>query len=62
MTLKKIPLMNEQKMLQAIQRAYPDGLPTGVDELWYADTAIPGKIDFTDFTAMLGGTSAQQHD
>ncbi len=56
-----IALMNDQKMLEAIRRAYPDGLPIGVDELWYADTAIPDDIDFKDFTAMLGGSAAQQH-
>ncbi len=56
-----IALMNDQKMLEAIRRAYPDGLPIGVDELWYADTAIPDDINFTDFIAMLGGSAAQQH-
>ena len=56
-----IALMNAQKMLEAIRRAYPNGLPTGVAELWYADTAIPDDIDFSDFTAMLGGSAAQQH-
>jgi hypothetical protein len=56
-----IALMNDQKMLDAIRRAYPNGLPTGVDELWYADTAIPDDIDFRDFTAVLGGSAAQQH-
>jgi hypothetical protein len=57
-----LALMNDQKMLDAIRRAYPDGLPIGVDRLWYADTAIPDDIDFRDFTPMLGGAVAQQHD
>lgn len=56
-----IALMNDEKMLEAIRYAYPDGLPLGVDELWYADTAMPDGIDFSDFTAMLGGSAAQQH-
>jgi len=56
-----IALMNAQKMLDAIRRAYPNGLPIGVDRLWYADTAIPDDIDFDDFTIMLGGSAAQQH-
>ena len=56
-----IALMNDQKMLEAIRRAYPIGLPIGVDELWYADTTIPDDIDFKDFSAMLGGSAAQQH-
>ncbi|MCZ6622819.1 MAG: hypothetical protein O7B35_01070 [Deltaproteobacteria bacterium] len=54
-----IALMNDQKMLEAIRRAYPDGLPVGVDELWYADTAILDNIDFNDFTAMLGGMTGR---
>jgi hypothetical protein len=53
--------MNEQKMLDAIRQAYPDGLPSGVDRVWYADTAIPDDIHFNDFTASLGGSAAQQH-
>lgn len=57
-----IALMNEQKMLEEIRRAYPDGLPIGVDQLWYADTAIPDDIDFNDFTAMLSGSATQHHD
>jgi hypothetical protein len=56
-----IALMNRQKMFDAIRRAYPDGLPIGVDRLWYADTAIPDDIDFDDFTTILGSSAAQQH-
>jgi len=56
-----IALMNDQKLLASIRRAYPDGLPSGVDELWYADTAIADEIRFTDFTPMLGGSAAQHH-
>jgi hypothetical protein len=53
-----IALMNAQKMLDAIRRAYPDGLPIGVDRLWYADTAIPDDIDFNDFTTILRSSAA----
>lgn len=48
-----IALMNEEKMLDAIQRAYPDGLPQGVDQILFADTSIPSKIVFRDFTSDL---------
>lgn len=48
-----IALMNEWKMLDEIRRAYPSGLPTGVDQIWYADTSIPSEIGFRDFTGEL---------
>lgn len=46
-----IALMDEVKMLDTIQKAYPDGLPPGVDELWFADTSIPNNLHFREFTA-----------
>jgi hypothetical protein len=47
-----IALMNASKMLDAIRTAYPTGLPPGVDQIWYVDTAIPSpsEIEFRDFT------------
>ena len=48
-----IALMNEFKMLDAIREAYPDGLPQGVDETWFADTSIPDKPQFHDFTTKI---------
>lgn len=36
--------MNEEKMLDAIRRAYPNGPPTGVDQVWYADTSIASDL------------------
>jgi len=48
-----IALMNEGKMLEAIRQAYPNGPPPGVDQIWYADTAIPSEIEFKDFTPEL---------
>ena len=48
-----IALMNEVNMLEAIQRAYPDGLPQGVDELWFADTSRPDHAEFHDFTRRI---------
>lgn len=44
-------LMNHADMQVAICQAFPDGLPLGVDEIWYADTSIPDDIEFFDFTA-----------
>lgn len=49
-----IALMNEWKMLQAIQRAFPSGAPPGVDQVWYADTSIQSALEFRDFTPQLG--------
>ena len=49
-----IALMNEGKMLGAIQEAFPKGLPTGVDEVWYVDTSILSDVQFRNFTPELG--------
>ena len=48
-----IALMNEAKMLDALREAYPDGLPQGVDEIWFADTSISDKPQFRDFTTNM---------
>ena len=48
-----IALMNETKMLAALREAYSDGLPQGVNEIWFADTSISDKPQFYDFTAKI---------
>lgn len=48
-----VALMNEVKMLDALRRAYPDGLPQGVSEIWYADMSISHRPRFHDFTTMV---------
>ena len=50
-----IALMNDLKMLDAIREVYPDGLPQGVDKIWFADTSIPDKPLFRDFTTGIEG-------
>jgi len=50
-----IALMNEAIMLSAIREAYPNGLPDGVDKLWFADTSIPENPRFCDFTSGIVG-------
>jgi hypothetical protein len=52
-------LMNNWKMLEAIRAAYPSGLPTGVDQVWYADTSIPSALEFRDFTSQLRDGAVQ---
>ena len=54
-----IALMNEAKMLDALRRAYPDGLPPGVNEIWYADTSISHWPQFHDFTAKIQSENRQ---
>jgi hypothetical protein len=49
-----IALMNELKMRDAIQKAYPSSLPIGIDQIWFADTAIPDELEFIDFTPIVG--------
>jgi len=48
-----IALMSESDLIEAIRQAYPRGFPPGIDEIWYADTSIPSKIEFKNFTAEL---------
>lgn len=48
-----IALMNEWKMLEAIQTAFPNGPPPGVDQIWYADTSIQSALELRDFTPEL---------
>ena len=45
-----IALMNDWKLLNAVRSAYPKGLPSGIDEIWYADTSIQDRIRFINFT------------
>ena len=52
-----IALMNEVEMLNAICQAFPDGLPSGIDQVWYVDTSIPSDIEFSDFTEKWGDKS-----
>jgi predicted nucleotidyltransferase len=50
-----IALMNEWKILDAIQTAFPSGKPSGVDKVWYVDTSIKNSLEFRDFTSVIGG-------
>ena len=45
-----IALMNDGIMWDGLRSAYPDGLPQGLDQIWFADTSIPEEILFTDMT------------
>ena len=46
-------LMAEWKMLGAIQGAFLNTLPSGVDEVWYVDTSSPSDVQFRSFTSEL---------
>jgi hypothetical protein len=48
-----IALMDEAIMWDSIRLAYPDGLPRGVDQIWFADTSIPEHLLFVDLTAAV---------
>ncbi len=41
-----IALMNPVEMRDAFQKAYPDRLPNGADEIWFADTSAPPTVWF----------------
>ena len=48
-----LALMNNLHMLKAVQEACPNGLPESVDKFWYADTSIPEKVEFYNYTSEL---------
>jgi hypothetical protein len=48
-----LALMNEVKMFEAIRSAFPTELPSGVDQVWYADSCLPEQVEFRDFTPGL---------
>jgi len=39
-----IALMNRSKLVRAVSDGFPEGLPEQIDELWYADTSVPGIL------------------
>ena len=45
-----IALMDDAIMWDGLKSAYPDGLPQGLDQIWFADTSISEKILFADMT------------
>ena len=56
-----IALMNDQMMCEAIRGAYPEGLPKGVEQLWYADTAVTCRfLDFTQRLSHPSGVSTEE--
>lgn len=45
-----IALMDDGIMWDGLRSAYAHGLPEGLDQVWFADTAIPEESLFTDMT------------
>ena len=45
--------MSQFLLIDAIRTAFGGALPDGVDEVCYADTAIPGDLEFYDLTAAI---------
>lgn len=45
-----IALMNEDIMWDGLKSAYSNGLPQGLDRIWFADTSIPKEVLFWDMT------------
>jgi hypothetical protein len=48
-----IALMNWDIMLKALRKAFPEGLLTGIDRIWYVDTSIATEMEFSDFTELV---------
>ena len=49
-----IGLMNEDYMMDGLKAAYPNGLPSGLDMIWFADTSIPEEVLFYEMTGAFG--------
>ena len=45
-----IALINDSIMWDGLRQAYPDGLPQGVDHIWFADTSLRNEILFLNMT------------
>lgn len=45
-----IALMDDAIMWDGLRSSYPDGLPQGLDQIWFADTSILEEILFRDMT------------
>lgn len=56
---RDIALMNEWRLLDAMKAAFQDGLPPGVDQVWYVDTSIPTSLEFRNFTGRLRAHDAE---
>jgi len=48
-----IALMDDSIMWDSLKQAYPNGLPEGIDQVWYVDTSIPEEVLFTDMTRAM---------
>ena len=48
-----IALMDNRMLRNVTREAYPDGLPQGVDQTWFADTSVPEVAQFHDFTSRV---------
>jgi hypothetical protein len=45
--------MNEQVFVKMIKDAFPEHLPTGIDQMWYVDTSMPSNIVFHNFDDLI---------
>ncbi len=46
-------LMSEDLLEETLREIYPDCLPPGVDQLWFADTSIANDIEFKNVTLIF---------
>lgn len=44
--------MNHVILSEAVRAAYPDGLPSGVDQVWYASTAFQPELHILDLSKL----------
>jgi len=48
-----IALMNESILINGINQGFPEGIPSCVDQIWYADITLPKELLFRNITDYL---------
>jgi hypothetical protein len=48
-----ISFMNRVRLAEAVAKAFPDALPDGIDQVWYADATIPQNLEFHNITPSI---------
>ncbi len=55
-----LSLMDDSIMRAGLKSAYPNGLPQGLDQIWFADTSWPEEILFTEMTQSVAGKGCSE--
>jgi len=50
---RDIALMSLPTLLETVRKAFPELLPEGIDEVWFADTTIECTLEFRNLTSAI---------